>query len=38
MKANPKLKQFLLPYDKSIQKLTIELRNFIVELVPKQMN
>ena len=35
MKANPNLKKFLSPYDQSIQKLTMELRNFIVELVPE---
>jgi len=35
MKTNSKLLTFLLPYDKSIQKLTLELRNFIVDLVPE---
>ena len=35
MKQNPELKKFLSSYDKSIQKLTIELRNFIVKLVPE---
>jgi len=35
MKANEDLKKFLLPYDKSIQNLTIELRNFIVKLIPE---
>jgi len=35
MKANPALKTFLKPYDKSIQELTFELRNFIVDIVPE---
>lgn len=35
MKPNPKLKKFLLPYDKGIQELTLELRNFITDLVPQ---
>lgn len=34
MKPNPELKIFLEPYDKSIQKLTMELRDFIINLVP----
>ncbi len=35
MKANPELKKFLKPYDEGIQKLTLELRNFITDLVPE---
>ena len=35
MNPNPELKKFLLPYNKSIQKLALELRNFVVELVPQ---
>ncbi|OZV66257.1 DUF1801 domain-containing protein [Winogradskyella aurantia] len=35
MKPNPKLKKFIGPYDKRIQSLTMELRNFITELVPE---
>lgn len=35
MEANPKLKKFIDPYDHKIQKLTLELRNFITELVPE---
>jgi len=35
MKPNPELKNFLKPYDKDIQKLTLELRNFITDLVPQ---
>lgn len=35
IQANPQLKIFLSPYDKSIQDLTIELRNFVVKLVPE---
>ena len=35
MKANPKLKQFILPYSKEIQKLTMELRGFVTDLVPE---
>ena len=34
MKPNPKLKEFIKPYDDGIQKLTLELRNFITDLVP----
>ena len=34
MKPNPQLKIFLSPYDKSIQELTIKLRNFIIETIP----
>jgi hypothetical protein len=35
MKPNPKLKKFLEPYDHEIQKLTLELRNFITDLIPE---
>ena len=35
MKPNPQLIKFLEPYSDRIQKLTIELRNFITELVPE---
>lgn len=35
MKPNPQLNKFLAPYDKQIQDLTIELRNFITDLVPQ---
>lgn len=35
MKPNHQLKKFLEPYDDSIQSLTIELRNFITNLVPE---
>lgn len=35
MKANPQLSEFLFPYDKSIQELAIELRNFVVDLIPE---
>ena len=35
MKPNPQLKKFILPYEEGIQKLMIELRNFITELVPQ---
>jgi len=35
MKPNPQLSTFLKPYDKNIRSLTIELRNFITELVPE---
>ncbi|MFK8102319.1 MAG: DUF1801 domain-containing protein [Saprospiraceae bacterium] len=34
MKPNPQLKKFLQPYDQNIQNLTMELRNFILDLVP----
>lgn len=34
MKVNPQLHVFLKPYSASIQKLTIELRNYITDLVP----
>ncbi len=35
MKPNPNLKKFLKPYDEGIQKLTLELRDFITDLVPQ---
>ena len=35
MKPNPQLVTFLSPYDKGIQKLTLQLRDFIIELVPQ---
>ena len=35
MKPNPELKKFIEPYDEGIQKLTLELRNFITDLVPQ---
>ena len=35
MKANPNLKTFLLPYDSKIQALSIQLRNFVTELIPE---
>ncbi|WP_298320401.1 DUF1801 domain-containing protein [uncultured Aquimarina sp.] len=35
MKPNPKLKKFLEPYDERIQNLTMELRDFITDLVPE---
>lgn len=35
MKPNPQLINFLNPYDQSIQKLTMELRYFITDLVPQ---
>ncbi len=35
MHSNPKLKQFLEPYDERIQKLTFELRDFVTDLVPE---
>lgn len=35
MKPNPQLKKFILPYEEGIQKLMIELRNFITDLVPQ---
>ncbi len=35
MKPNPQLKKFIQPYDEGIQKLVIELRNFLTELVPQ---
>ena len=35
MKPNPQLKKFIEPYDGRIQNLTMELRNFITNLVPE---
>lgn len=35
MKENPQLRKFLEPYDKRIQNLTMELRNFITDLMPQ---
>lgn len=35
MKPNPELKKFIAPYDEGIQKLAMELRNFVTELVPQ---
>ncbi|GAA4959727.1 hypothetical protein [Algibacter aquimarinus] len=35
MKANPQLKKFIEPYDKRIQNLTLDLRNFITDLIPE---
>lgn len=35
MKPNPRLTEFLKPYDEHIQKLTLELRDFITDLVPE---
>ena len=35
MKPNPQLKKFIEPYDEGIQNLTMELRNFITDLVPE---
>ena len=35
MEPNPKLKDFIQPYDLQIQRLTMELRSFITALVPK---
>ena len=35
MKPNPALKTFIHPYRSEIQKLTMELRNFVTELVPE---
>ena len=35
MQPNPNLSKFLAPYDLSIQRLTLEVRSFIVELVPE---
>jgi hypothetical protein len=34
MKPNPQLASFLEPYDEAVQQLMLQLRNFIVELVP----
>ena len=35
MKPNPQLKRFIAPYDREIQKLTFQLRDFITNLVPQ---
>ena len=35
MKPNPALKNFIKPYDEEIQTLTLELRDFITDLVPQ---
>ncbi|MBW1298400.1 DUF1801 domain-containing protein [Aquimarina litoralis] len=35
MKPNPQLKSFIEPYDSEMQKLALELRNFILDLVPR---
>nr|WP_298997070.1 DUF1801 domain-containing protein [uncultured Allomuricauda sp.] len=35
MKPNPQLKKFLEPYDDSIQKLALDLRSFILDIVPE---
>ncbi len=35
MKPNPQLKKFIEPYDEKIQNLTMELRNFVTDLVPE---
>lgn len=35
MKPHPELIKFIKPYDERIQKLTLELRNFITDLVPE---
>ena len=35
MKPNPNLKKFLKPYDEEIQKLTLEMRDFLTDLVPQ---
>ena len=35
MKPNPQLKEFIKPYDKQIQDLTLALRDFITDLVPE---
>lgn len=35
MTPHPELQTFIEPYDESIQNLTIELRNFITDLVPQ---
>ncbi|MGB5384620.1 MAG: hypothetical protein WBN19_12240, partial [Lutimonas sp.] len=35
MKPNPQLKKFIEPYDERIQNLTMELRDFIADLVPE---
>ena len=35
MNPNPALKKFLAPYNVEIQELTIQLRNFLTDLVPE---
>ena len=35
MKPHPQLKTFIAPYDRGIQELALELRDFIVHLVPQ---
>jgi hypothetical protein len=35
MKANLELEKFILPYNEEIQKLTMELREFVTDLVPE---
>ena len=35
MKPSPQLKLFIKPYSEEIQNLTLELRNFIVDLMPQ---
>jgi len=35
MKSNPQLNKIIEPYDERIKKLTIELRDFITDLVPQ---
>ncbi|PRX56460.1 DUF1801 domain-containing protein [Flagellimonas meridianipacifica] len=35
MDPNPQLKKFLEPYDDSIQRLTLDLRSFILDIVPE---
>ena len=35
MKPNPQLQTFVAPYDQEIQKSTMQLRNFITDLVPE---
>jgi len=35
MDSNPQLQNFLSPYNDSLQKLTLELRSFITDLIPE---
>lgn len=35
MELNPQLIEFLKPYDKEIQELTLEVRGFVTDLVPQ---
>ncbi len=35
MRPNPALKKFLAPYSKEIQQLTLQLRDFLTDLVPE---